>query len=70
MLYGYILICCLIILLMGYSMGRRIGIKEGNEKAFSNTIISLKLDYYNNKSCPICSSSPEKSEGDDKQNKR
>ncbi|SNR87953.1 hypothetical protein SAMN05446037_1001193 [Anaerovirgula multivorans] len=54
MLYGYILIACLTMVLLGYSIGRRIGIKEGRERAKNHAIIELKLDYYNNKKCPIC----------------
>ncbi|SES69850.1 hypothetical protein SAMN05660297_00291 [Natronincola peptidivorans] len=57
MLYGYILIFYLVILLLGYSIGRRIGIEEGREKAINQTVIGLKIDYYNKKKCPICSSS-------------
>lgn len=58
MLYGYILIVSLIIALIGYSVGRRIGIREGQAKAVNHAMIELKLDYYNNKKCPICLNSP------------
>ena len=54
MFYGYILIACLTVLLVGYSVGRRIGIKEGKKIAINRTIIELKADYYTDKKCPIC----------------
>ncbi|AKL95380.1 hypothetical protein CACET_c19320 [Clostridium aceticum] len=60
MLHGYILISCLILLLIGYSIGRRVGIKEGDKRAVNHAVIQLKLDYYNHKKCPICSNHSEK----------
>lgn len=54
MLYGYIIITYLIILLIGFAVGRRVGIKEGQNKAIEQLPIGLKLKYYSNKKCPIC----------------
>lgn len=54
MLYGYIIIISSILILIGYSIGRRIGIKEGIEKGKSlNSILFKQKSYYSN-TCPIC----------------
>ncbi|AOY77167.1 hypothetical protein [Clostridium formicaceticum] len=66
MLYGYILISCLVLLLLGYSIGRRIGIKEGSKKARSHAVIELKLDYYHHKKCPICANNRAPTEEEEK----
>ncbi|MBM7613837.1 hypothetical protein [Alkaliphilus hydrothermalis] len=53
--YGYIIIICLFNMLLGYSVGRRIGNKEGFEKGMSEVPLSLKLEYYQTSQCPVCS---------------
>lgn len=54
MLYGTIIIICLFMLLIGYSLGRRIGKKEGYEKALSYVPLALKIEYFQRNQCPIC----------------
>lgn len=54
MLYGYIIIISSLLLLIGYSIGRRVGIKEGVEKGKTlNAIYSKQESYYTN-ICPMC----------------
>lgn len=54
MLYGYIIILCLIMVLLGYATGRRIGIKEGFQKGLCQVPLDLKLAYFETSKCPIC----------------
>ncbi len=54
MLYGYIIILCLIMLLTGYSVGRRKGIDEGMKKGRACLPIQYKMRYLKEDKCPIC----------------
>ncbi|KAB3527249.1 hypothetical protein [Alkaliphilus serpentinus] len=54
MLYGYIIILSLFTLLLGYGIGRRIGLKEGYKKATVELPFILKEKLYENNICPIC----------------
>ncbi len=54
MLYGAIIIINLLILLIGYRLGRTVGSKEGYEKALSYIPLAMKIEYFKNNQCPIC----------------
>ncbi|SCZ01063.1 hypothetical protein [Alkaliphilus peptidifermentans] len=54
MLYGTIVIFGLLMVLLGYVIGRKIGQKEGFQKAMDYIPIALKIELYQKKKCPIC----------------
>lgn len=54
MLYGIVVIISLFLILVGYSVGRRIGLREGFEKGLNYAPIMLRKEYYNTEKCPIC----------------
>lgn len=56
MLYGYIIILCLIMVLAGYAVGRRIGIEDGLKKGRACLPIQYKMQYIKEDRCPICGS--------------
>ncbi|KAB3534037.1 hypothetical protein F8154_10180 [Alkaliphilus pronyensis] len=56
MLYGTVILIGLFMLLLGYIIGRKIGAKEGYQKALNHVPMELKLNLYENKKCPICNS--------------
>lgn len=53
MLYGYMIIVFSLPLLIGYAVGRRVGIKEGFKKGLALSSISFKLESYNDL-CYFC----------------
>ncbi|GAB6087872.1 hypothetical protein [Alkaliphilus crotonatoxidans] len=54
MLYGVMIIVNLIFLLLGYGFGRRVGNREGYNKALSYVPLQMKIDYFQHNQCPIC----------------
>ncbi|WP_041720773.1 hypothetical protein [Alkaliphilus metalliredigens] len=54
MLYGYILSYSLVLILMGYGVGRRFGVKEGLNKGLKRQRLIDKSYYFGHKQCPIC----------------
>ncbi|QEK12170.1 hypothetical protein FQB35_07160 [Crassaminicella thermophila] len=54
MIYGIYSIIILSIFLLGYAIGRRIGIKEGYKKGVYYAPLKMREDVYNDHSCPLC----------------
>jgi len=54
MLYGYIIILCLSMVLIGYAVGRRVGFKEGATKAKYTLPLDYKMIYLKENKCPVC----------------
>ncbi len=63
MLYGYIIILSLLLILISYSYGRKIGNKEGYYKGISEIPLSLKLSYLQTNECPICNKQQQSNKG-------
>lgn len=53
MKYGIITIMILLVFLIGYALGRRIGIKQGYERGIAYAPLKLKEEAYENYSCPL-----------------
>lgn len=54
MLYGYIIILCLTMVLIGYAAGRRVGFKEGSIKTRLALPLDYKMIYLKENKCPVC----------------
>lgn len=54
MLYGYIIILSLSMVLIGYSVGRRVGIREGAERTKHSLALDYKLLCLQQNQCPVC----------------
>ncbi len=55
MRYGLCFIGILLICLIAYAIGRRIGIKEGYLKGIAYAPLKMKEEAYASKKCPLCS---------------
>ncbi|TCO79776.1 hypothetical protein [Marinisporobacter balticus] len=53
MKYGMVSIILLLIFLIGYAFGRRIGIKEGYERGMAYIPLKSKEKVYEDYSCPL-----------------
>jgi hypothetical protein len=51
---GWFIIIALLIFLVGYSIGRRTGIKEGYNEGMAYAPIEIKREYFEHGRCPIC----------------